>query len=267
MKFHERFNIDIGIADVQRRFMNRVKTIIIDEYLDSDDFLDILERLEKMVALFLGEPFEDCGQIEVYYSNDYYKCLNTLEIIYSSLLSMDKKHLANKFSNYIESIVKLSEVDLGIEWKSGAFYKKGAQLLDDKLINDSLGWISIKRYQSVYKPFSNGLKHFIESERNPVLLKSVITEMYEALEALSKIVTNRDTKDLSANKDLFLKNINAAEEYKSILKEYIAYANKFRHSDNEVGVRPELNTIEVESFIYLTGLFIRLCIASGSNAN
>ena len=83
--------------------------------------------------------------------------------------------------------------------------------------------------------------------------------MYEALEALGKIVTNRD-KDLSANAELFLKKLGVSEAYKKLLKEYISYANKFRHAADTSVPKPNLSTAEVESFIYLTGVFVRLAI-------
>jgi hypothetical protein len=84
--------------------------------------------------------------------------------------------------------------------------------------------------------------------------------MYEALEALAKIVTGRPDKDLSANRELFIKKVKASDEYKQLLKDYIDYANKFRHAVKEGESRPKLTEKEAESFIYLTGLFIRLAI-------
>lgn len=86
--------------------------------------------------------------------------------------------------------------------------------------------------------------------------------MHEALEALSKIVTGKQNKDLSANAELFIKKIKATDPYKKILKEYIDYANKFRHAPGKGKSKPLPSESEVESFIYLTGLFIRLAITS-----
>ena len=84
----------------------------------------------------------------------------------------------------------------------------------------------------------------------------------EALEALAKIVTSRPDKDLSANRELFLSKVNASDEYKQLLKGYIDYANRFRHAAREGQRRPELSPKEVESFVYLTGVFIRLAMPS-----
>jgi len=83
--------------------------------------------------------------------------------------------------------------------------------------------------------------------------------MYEALEALAKIVTGRD-KDLSANAESFLKNLSISEPYKKLPKEYISYANNFRHAAATNAKKPNLSMAEVESFTYLTGVFIRLAI-------
>ena len=83
--------------------------------------------------------------------------------------------------------------------------------------------------------------------------------MHEALEALAKVETGRD-KDLSANAELFVKAVKASVPYKNLLKQYIEYANNFRHAVGKSAGRPNLSAREVESFMYLTGLFIRLAI-------
>lgn len=84
--------------------------------------------------------------------------------------------------------------------------------------------------------------------------------MYEALEALAKIVTGRD-KDLSANAEVFISAVKVSEGYKRVLKEYIDYANKMgRHAGEKGQAKPSLSRKEVESFVYLTGLFIRVAV-------
>lgn len=100
----------------------------------------------------------------------------------------------------------------------------------------------------------------------PQLLPDVVTDMYEALESLAKITTDRGDKDLSANRDLFIKAIKVSEDYKPILKEYISYGNHIRHAGKDRKPKPSLKRKEVESFIYLTGLFIRLAVIDESQA-
>lgn len=159
----------------------------------------------------------------------------------------------------VERTLRDAEVDLGVGYENGTFLRSGAELLDEKLINEALRWLSSRQHESILKPFSKGLEHFLKAGKSPELLSDVVTDMYEALEALGKIVTNRD-KDLSANAELFLKKLGVSEAYKKLLKEYISYANKFRHAADTSVPKPNLSTAEVESFIYLTGVFVRLAI-------
>jgi hypothetical protein len=74
--------------------------------------------------------------------------------------------------------------------------QKGAALLDQKLVNDTLHWLRGAGYDSVLKPFEKGLHHLLEAHIKKDGLSDVITDMYEAVEALAKKVTGRD-KDLS----------------------------------------------------------------------
>ena len=133
-------------------------------------------------------------------------------------------------------------------------------------MNESLRWLSDPKYKDVYVPFEKGLNHFLRAPKYPDLLPDVIKNAYEAVEALSKIVTGRPNKDLSANRELFIKNIKTSESYKGLLKEYIDYANRIRHAPRGGEKKPEPSWSEVESFIYLTGLFIRLAIQSEAMA-
>jgi hypothetical protein len=77
---------------------------------------------------------------------------------------------------------------------------------------------------------------------------------------LAKIVTERPNKDLSANAEMFISTLRVSQHHKTLLRTYIAYGNEFRHAEDEGRPRPPLSEPEVESFIYLTGLFIRLAI-------
>ncbi len=116
------------------------------------------------------------------------------------------------------------------------------------------------------RPFKKGLEDLIHSIKTPTRLQDVVTDMYEALEALAKIVTGRGDKDLSANMELFIKAVQVSDIYKPILKEYIAYANKIRHAGKDGQPKPDLTRKEVESFVYLTGVFIRLAVINEAQA-
>ncbi len=84
--------------------------------------------------------------------------------------------------------------------------------------------------------------------------------MYEAVEAVAKIVTKKPNIHLATNYELFISKVRASGHYKKLLKEYITYTNEFRHAEGNPGTRPVPSRAEVESFMYLTGVFIRLAI-------
>jgi hypothetical protein len=257
-KFHERFDLQIDLNEARQRFVNRVFNEIFGSFLfknfSQDDryyaTLDIISRL--------GERYEYPGHLDHYVKNDFYKTLRALESLYQSCCSDVYKK--RSFEALLASILEESEVNLGVQWKNGYFLRSGAELLDQKLVNDVLHWLRDKSYEDVLTPYEKGLRHFLEAEKRPEVLSDVITDTYEALEALAKIATNRPHNDLSANAELFIRTVKASDAYKTLLKDYIDYANRFRHSPRPTRPRPSLSLPEVESFLYLTGIFIRLAI-------
>jgi hypothetical protein len=258
-RFYERFEIKLGSPEVQRRFINRFINLF------ATYKLDIRRSALKAIATGLGERYNEFAGPEYYVSEDFHKCLLAIETTYAiakDFLSKEapEPEVEEYLDSQICSIVDLSEHDLGVRWKEGRFIRTGAGLLDERLVNESLRWLSSPKYKNVSKPFEKGLSLFLKAEKHSELLSDVITDMYESLEALAKIVTEKKSKDLSANAELFIKKIKASEEYKAILREYINFANAFRHAVAEGREKPSLSKREVESFIYLTGLFLRLAM-------
>lgn len=224
----------------------------------TDFFFDISNneryRIHHEIVSALGEKYSSHKNLSDHIGDDFYRNLLALETFYLSIDPYDRSEL----DNLIKQLITKSEIDLGVRWGNGRFIKSGAKLLDDKLVNDTLHWLREKRYLSVLAPYEKGLEHFLYSDKRPELLSDVITDMYEALEAISNIITGK--KELSANRELYISKVKASDEYKFILREYIDYANKFRHAAEEGKKKPLISQQEVESFIYLTGIFIRLAI-------
>lgn len=162
-------------------------------------------------------------------------------------------------SGLIQSVMDASEIDLGVSWQPPAFLRTGAKLLDEALLNEPLRWLSDPRYKSVYDPFAKGLSHYLEATSKPERLADVVTDMYEAIEALARITTGKD-KDLSGNREAFIKAAKLSDHYKQLLRNYVEYGSEFRHAVRLGRPRPPLTEPEIEAFVYLTGLFIRLAI-------
>lgn len=253
--FHERFNIEVGMNEARRRFVNRALNLVFGSFLYQ--FSDC-EGIVTEIATVLGVLYDgdDFDSVKEYIDDDFYKTLLATETLFNIIPSDSKEELVA----IIHRIINESEVDIGIRWEGGKFMKSGARSLDDGLVNDILAWLSEKGYENVMSPYRKGLDHFLHAEKRPELLADVVTDMYEALEALSKIITGRPNSDLSSNRELFIKTVKASLAYKKILKEYIDYANEFRHAAEEDKEKPSLSIREVESFIYLTGVFLRLAI-------
>lgn len=256
LKFHQRFDIEVGLDEARRRFVNRVHNFIKAELLPMIMQLQGINaghRLEKYLCSKLGERWTGLSSLENALLNDYHVHLRAIEALFTN------PETRGQTDSVIKQILYDSEVDLGIRWDNGHFLPSGAPLLDKTLVNDVLGYLATKGYEGVLEPFRKGLDHFLHSEKKTELLSDVITDMYEALEALVKIYTGRD-KDLSANAEVFISKLKVSEEYKPVIKSYIIYANEFRHAAEKGQKKTPPSRQEVESFIYMTGLFIRLAM-------
>lgn len=255
--FHGRFQISLQIGDIKRRFLNRVKNQIFRDFfvMEVDDYERT--RLALQVANRLGEEYRRSETLEAYSRSDFYITLQVLEFAYHALV---EPKIKNRLSRLISSIIRQSEVDIGITWKDGYFLKKGAQLLDEHLVNEPLRWLTNPRYSSVHQPYQRGLERYLKCERDPSQLPDVITDIYQALEALAKVITGRPDKDLSSNAEIFMSKVAGNKHHKGMLKAYIAYANEFRHAVGPRETKRKPDSPEVENFIYLTGVFIRLAI-------
>jgi hypothetical protein len=258
--FHQRFNIKVRTGEAQERFVNRVISQV-------KQHLGMLEEGRKPghyaeamyhAAIKLGTEYNVYSKFSHYVEDDFYNCLIALEAIYEVFVVKNTRE-AEQLPNLIQYAISLSEIDLGIEWRDGVFWPSGAKLLDEALVNENLKWLVDKGYQDILVPFEKGLRHFIEATQKPERLGDTVTDVYEAVEALAKRVTGKN-RDLSKNAELFIKELKLSQYYKKMLKDYIDYANNYRHAaELGIGKKPLLRN-EVEAFIYTSGLFIRLAV-------
>jgi hypothetical protein len=254
-KFEERFGIEVPVEEARKRFVNRVHLLILTRFVSASAALQ--PRYIEAIMVGLGKPprFYPPPLREIVGSH-FHDNLKAIEYIHRT--GPNEAH-REALDEIVCAILEESEVDLGVRWGNGLFMKAGAPLLDGKLVRDVLGWARNKKYETVVAPFEKGLRHFLESTKRPELLSDVVTDMYEALEAVAKIVTGRNV-DLSSNRERFIKTIHAPEGYKKILKEYVDYGCDFRHAAEATEQKPTLLPVEVESFVYLTGIFIRFAM-------
>jgi hypothetical protein len=263
--FHQRFNIQVNADDVRARFIKRtlnmingVLPLLERTLLDRDKPGYVREALIH-VATRLGVEYKWDKLFSDYAGTDFHSCLLALESLYQYFSQTESKEYAERVDSSIRPAISLMETDIGIEWRDGAFWPSGAKLLDEALVNENLKWLADKGYHDVLSPFEKGLRHFMEAQQKPERLGDTVTDIYEAIEALAKAVTGRD-KDLSSNAELFISKLELSDYYKKMLKDYIDYANDYRHAAKLGGKKKPLIRNEVEAFIYTSGLFIRLAV-------
>ena len=257
-KFHERFHIPVSLDSAKASFVRRVGN----EIFRSGPWMESHYRVYQAIATELGQLFNSRAAPEEYTAYDFLWTLRAIEGIYLHyFIDTNSKHLL-EFERTVNKLLQMSEVDLGVRWRDGKFYRAGAEELDTELVNKSLDWLKKQGYQTVRGPFEKALSHLLHAVAHPERLSDVITDAKEALEALAKKVTGKEGT-LEKLAELFLSKVHASNEYKVILRDYCDYANKFRHGAAEPAQKPKLSYAETESFVYLTGLFIRLVISAG----
>jgi hypothetical protein len=115
-------------------------------------------------------------------------------------------------------------------------------------------------FKSVLNPFSKGLSGLLQAETPPRRTLRRGEGRVRGSGGLAKITTKQD-RDLSSNAESFIKTVGASAGYRERIKAYIKYANEyFRHATSETQPRPQISMREAESFVYLTGVFLRLAM-------
>lgn len=259
----------MSTQEAQQRFLERVRACTVVALKNFAEAGGSVSDILQIACFRMGERSSTIFHVEGSVSfmsrwdtivgKNVSECLRMTEAVHDGIWKMDRHDLAKQLSNGIVTALEMSEVDLEVEWNGQIFTRKGARLLDERLVNDPLSWLREAKQENVVKPFEKGLRHWMEAHKSRERCGDVVTDMYESLEALAKIVTNGD-RELAANRERFASKIQMPEHYNRMLKEYIDFGCKYRHAAGLERPRtyPTLN--ETESFIYLTGVFMRFAL-------
>jgi len=184
--------------------------------------------------------------------DDFIKFIQYLQsIFWLDLKSEVKKKLYLGFKEDIE----LSLLDIQIKRMKGdniIFYPNGAKLLDEKVINDVLDWLTL--YPKVQKSF----KFALEKYQNKIYQRNLIDDLRLSLELLLKKILNNRKKSLENQREplgKYLEQKNVPKELKNmywkLIDYYIKYQNNYAKHEDKV------DSSEIEFIIYLTGTFMR----------
>ncbi|MCX5848417.1 MAG: hypothetical protein NTW65_03065 [Deltaproteobacteria bacterium] len=257
-----RFNIKIDLKESQKRFRNKVNNILFHSVLFGKESFD-LNKINFQFCNDYGLKFENYSYaFEIHLSDNILFEEYLLRLICIIEILFEKApDIANDLCGLIDKYINESPTDLNLRIvkskKSYSIFPKGSELLDDKLVDDSLNILTKLKYESVRIAFEKGLKEYLQSSHDESKMKNCLRDMHLSMDELSIIVL----KDKNVGVKHLIKNENWSKTglnnyYKKMLFEYNDMLDKLsKHSSTT-----KFSEKEVESVIYLTGLFIRLIL-------
>lgn len=255
-EFNKNFGITSSVEEEKKAFINRIEVLLEGLRTHSDNYDSIYSTICLQLGLN-GKKIIDENPNDSDYIPDLLDLLpkdflNTLKIIiaFRNYYRYDIE-MFTFVDESIEMILNLSNVDLGISYKSGMFFPKGEELLDKELIGYSLN--SLEAFPNENKDLHNALASYRADSKY-----GVIENCYRCLEGLGRQILGNN-KTLIDNKSEIIKSAGLSDHWKKILGSYIDYGNEYgRHASEK---RHDFNKSEVEAYLYTTCTFIRLIIA------
>jgi hypothetical protein len=259
-EIYRNLGIEPALEEEKKRFVQRINQSLFPE-ITEDSYASEIE-LFRHVCYQLGRNPSDemlkynrlgneIPPLRRLTKDDFQITLEVVCHVYSFFPSKNRRLLA-KIDACVTRALDHAIIDLGIRWKDGLFYRSGGKLLDEKLVEDPLDWI--KDFPDERKDFALALKNFYAND--PDKLKNVPGDCYNVVEGLARTLLS-NTKVLRGNKEELLKALGLSKSWGSMLSNYIDYADEFRHASENRG---DIDRVEVEAFVYLTGLLARLII-------
>jgi len=252
-EFENNFGIEATIEQEKLRFINRIENRIFEEFLpynyyDKNLFNQVCYEMgEDANVYFRNDRFPPFSAVT---KKDFNKTLLVVTVLADIFNKDEQYHLVDNISDEVTSAISKARCDLGIKWVNGSFYPSGDQILDTQLIESS--FLLLDQYPNEKIDFKNALDNYQAGS-----LYGVVENCYLAIEGLCrKVLNNNETLDKNR---VDLKNIiSSSNEWGAILSNYIRYAHEYRRhaSENRHNLKPE----EVEAYLYLTGLIIRVVI-------
>ncbi len=107
-KFHQRFNIEVGIDEAKRRFTNRAHNLISVIMKWASDEHHRASDVEKFVCTKLGERWTGWGCLPTILGDSFNEHVRVLEALYEFPLTREMAESS------IKTVLKEAEVDIGI---------------------------------------------------------------------------------------------------------------------------------------------------------
>jgi|GEM_PF-1472425 len=264
-EFKKNFGIEDNLAEEKENFVQRINQTVFKKIQDSfypykGVFVFLCyqlgvnadDRISSVNRLNYGSSSTIPG-IRSLTNDNFTETLKLLVLLYKFF--EDQEEWKKYINNFTLLALSSAGYDLEIRWNEGMFYPSGAEALDEKLIDDILGVLQENNRKSIFIAYKKGIKEFLESRKDKSKLKNVVRDMQLALDETSKVLLvdkNVGFKHLLKDKnwDEIVKN----KFYQKIFIQLNEFADKLAKHKAEAA----FNEHEVETFVYLTGIFIRL---------
>ena len=255
-KFDKLFGLSASIEEEKLHFINRIENSLFNIIIKEPDNINYKNLFEE-VCYDLGE---NAGELmynrllrriivpnfKTLSNKDFVKTLRIIVAIYGRGNAETKQYV----SSCVIDVLERSNLNLGVKWADGIFYPSGDKFLDDELIDISLSLLD--NYPDEKTNLKIALDYYYSKNLN-----GVVHNCYIAIEGLSRQFLD-NKKTLDRNKQALLGLLQFSKHFDEIFANYLKYAHEYgRHAgENRHDLKPE----EVEAFLYLTCLMIRVTI-------
>lgn len=271
-KLREDFAFRFGYSnwkESSKAFKNRTMSAVI-RAANTDEYMvrNVLRKVCKIIA-YPCPGFDDRStygsfleQILTLINIDesqcrFYMWLQILEVVANDSFRLEENFIQENFVIEVAEALKVSGINavlcqVGTEYK---FYPASERFLDAKLVIDVLNFLS--KYSKAKEQFEAALNGCLAKKGE----RQIIDCLRLSLELFLKQLLN-NKKPLEKQKEIlgdYLKKRNISDEirnmYITLLDYYVKYNNNHaKHND-------DVDEIEVDFLIYLTGNFLRFIIS------
>ncbi|MCK4849997.1 MAG: hypothetical protein KAT11_01535 [Phycisphaerae bacterium] len=281
-QFHQRWNIQVDQSRELERFKNRVLTAVdrtvgvflLDHPLIADQFAFSLGHRQPTIsatgwpvlarALASNYALSEKKFTESPVYSGLASALNQREMVLALqtlfwVLTDARCRKVAALAAAIRSAIDASpfiDIQLAVRGKTVSLYPRGAKLLDQGAVNDTLAWLD--GHKSAATHFGNALRIYLT--KNESSYRALLDDLRSSVEKLVQdLLGNR--KSLENQKTLLLGwmeergvHVQVRNMLHKLLEHFAQYQNNaVKHGE---GWSPK----EVEFLIYLTGTFMRLLL-------
>jgi hypothetical protein len=257
-RFNKIFGITDDLVTERGRFVQRINQTAFRRIQERQTYRGVFERVCYLLGVNAHDLIGEANRhnisptfvpgLRTLTRNDFMETLKVSVLLYQTLDPLPQQQ--SEFVDGIEAALENATLDLGVRWQEGMFYPTGAKELDQPLIEEPLQWL--KDFPAEKADYLKALQDYAAKN-----FGEVIGNCYNVVEGVARNVLN-NSRVLDNNREELLKRIGLSQEWKGLLNNFITYANEFKRHASEK--RHDVNPIEVEGFLYMTGLLVRMII-------